>query len=63
MLMELFNWLTAAISSAPSIALFAAFIWGILSIILSWVFSPVRHPKIVSFGLTTSDKATVDENS
>jgi hypothetical protein len=28
-----------------------------------YVFSPVRHPKIVSFGLTTSDKATVDENS
>lgn len=35
MLMQLFNWLTAAISSTPAIALVAAFLWGILSIVLS----------------------------
>jgi cytochrome c-type biogenesis protein len=35
MLMEIFNWLTAAINSTPAIAFTAAFMWGILSIILS----------------------------
>jgi cytochrome c-type biogenesis protein len=35
MLIEIFNWLTAAISSTPAIAITAAYIWGILSIVLS----------------------------
>jgi cytochrome c-type biogenesis protein len=35
MLMQLFNWLTAAINSTPAIALAAALLWGILSIVLS----------------------------
>jgi cytochrome c-type biogenesis protein len=35
MLMELFNWLSAAISSTPAAALTAALLWGILSIVLS----------------------------
>jgi cytochrome c-type biogenesis protein len=35
MLMQILNWLTAAISSTPSIALAAALLWGILSIVLS----------------------------
>jgi cytochrome c-type biogenesis protein len=35
MLLKLFEWLTSAVSSASYVALFAAFIWGILSIILS----------------------------
>jgi cytochrome c-type biogenesis protein len=35
MLMELFTWLSRALSSAPYIALFGSFVWGILSIILS----------------------------
>jgi cytochrome c-type biogenesis protein len=35
MLMQLFNWLTAAISATPAIALAAALLWGILSIVLS----------------------------
>jgi cytochrome c-type biogenesis protein len=35
MLMQIFNWLTAAISSTPAIALIAALLWGVLSIVLS----------------------------
>lgn len=35
MLMQLFNWLTAAIGSTPAIAVVAAIIWGVLSIVLS----------------------------
>jgi cytochrome c-type biogenesis protein len=35
MLMQLFNWLTSAISSTPVIALAAALLWGVLSIVLS----------------------------
>jgi len=35
MLLNLFEWLTTAVSSASYVALFAAFIWGILSILLS----------------------------
>jgi cytochrome c-type biogenesis protein len=35
MLMQLFNWLTAAISATPAIAFTAAFLWGILSVVLS----------------------------
>ncbi|NQT30504.1 MAG: cytochrome C biogenesis protein, partial [Candidatus Saganbacteria bacterium] len=35
MLLGLFNWLTAAVSSPSGLAVLAAFIWGILSIILS----------------------------
>lgn len=35
MLMDLFTWLTEALRSTPQIALFASFIWGLLSILLS----------------------------
>jgi cytochrome c-type biogenesis protein len=35
MIIELFSWLTKAIEGTPYIALIAAFIWGILSILLS----------------------------
>ena len=35
MLLSLFEWLTTSVSSASFVALFAAFIWGILSVILS----------------------------
>ena len=35
MIIELFSWLTKAIEGIPYIALIAAFIWGILSILLS----------------------------
>ncbi|GAH90195.1 unnamed protein product [marine sediment metagenome] len=35
MIIELFSWLTRAIEGTPYIALIAAFIWGILSILLS----------------------------
>lgn len=35
MIIELFSWLAKAIEGAPYIALIAAFIWGILSILLS----------------------------
>jgi cytochrome c-type biogenesis protein len=48
MLMQLFNWLTAAISSAPAIALTAALLWGILSIVLSPCHL-VSIPLIVGF--------------
>jgi len=34
-MMALFEWLTRAVQSSPSIALSASFIWGVLSIILS----------------------------
>ena len=35
MLTELFTWLTNAVQGAPAIAISAAFLWGILSILLS----------------------------
>jgi len=35
MIIEIFSWLTKAIEGAPYIAFIAAFIWGILSILLS----------------------------
>ncbi len=35
MIESLFSWLSSAMNSTPEVSLFAAFIWGILSIILS----------------------------
>jgi cytochrome c-type biogenesis protein len=32
---EIFSWLTRALESAPAVALAAAFVWGVLSIVLS----------------------------
>jgi cytochrome c-type biogenesis protein len=60
MLMQLFNWLTAAVSSTPSVALSAAFLWGILSILLSPCHL-ASIPLIVGFignqGRSTTGKA------
>ena len=35
MLIDLFTWLTTALTQSPEIAIVAAFVWGILSVILS----------------------------
>lgn len=35
MIVELFTWLTNALTQSPGIAIGAAFIWGVLSVILS----------------------------
>ena len=35
MIVELFTWLSQALTSSPEIAIGAAFIWGVLSVILS----------------------------
>lgn len=60
MLMQLFNWLTAAISATPGIALTAALFWGILSIVLSPCHL-ANIPLIVGFignqGIITTGRA------
>ncbi|HOM68664.1 MAG TPA: hypothetical protein PLQ58_00540, partial [Smithellaceae bacterium] len=35
MLVDLFTWLTGALTGSPEIAIGAAFVWGILSVVLS----------------------------